>query len=59
MAAIAPAKAYIAKNYPTAKLHGVGIIHVSNQPDRYMAVFEQDGKRMQLAFDSQGNPVQK
>ena len=55
-AGIAAAQAYIAKTYPTAKLQIVGL--VKNQPDRYHAIFVQDGKRLQLFFDGQGQPVQ-
>jgi len=50
------AKAYIAKKYPHAKLQLVG--PAEGQADRYRAVFEEGGKRMQLLFDGKGQPVQ-
>jgi len=50
-------KAYMTKNYPTAKLQMVG--PAKNQPGRYHTIFEQDGKRLQLFFDGQGNPVKE
>jgi hypothetical protein len=57
LAGMAAAKAYIAKNYPTAKMQMVG--PANNKPGRYHAIFVQDGKRLQLFFDGQGNPVQE
>jgi hypothetical protein len=55
-AGIAAAQAYLAKNYPTAKMQMVG---AAKQPGRFHAIFEQDGKRLQLFFDGQGNPVKE
>jgi hypothetical protein len=55
-AGVAAAQAYIAKTYPTAKIQAVGL---TKQPGRYHAIFEQDGKRLQLFFDGQGNPVKE
>ena len=52
----AAVQAYMAKNYPTAKIQAVGL---TKQPGRYHAIFEQDGKRLQLFFDGQGNPVKE
>jgi hypothetical protein len=56
-AGMAAAKAYLTKNYPTAKLQMVG--PAKNQPGRYQTIFVQDGKRLQLFFDGQGNPVKE
>lgn len=56
-AAIAAVQAYMTKNYPTAKVQMVG--PAKNQPGRYHTIFEQDGKRLQLFFDGQGNPVKE
>jgi hypothetical protein len=56
-AGIAAAQAYLAKTYPTAKLQMVG--PAKDKPGRYHAIFVQDGKRLQLFFDGQGNPVQE
>lgn len=50
------AKAYMAKNYPTAKMQMVG---PAKQPGRFQTIFVQDGKRLQLFFDGQGNPVKE
>ena len=50
------AKAYIARKYPNAKLQAVG---PAKQPGRFFTTFEQDGKRLQLFFDGQGNPVKE
>jgi len=55
-AGMAAAKAYLAKNYPTAKMQMVG---PAKQPGRFQTIFEQDGKRLQLFFDGQGNPVKE
>ncbi len=55
-AGMAAAKAYLARNYPNAKLQAVGL---AKQPGRYHTIFEQDGKRLQLFFDGQGNPVKE
>jgi hypothetical protein len=55
-AGMAAAQAYIAKNYPTAKMQMVG---PAKQPGRFQTIFEQDGKRLQLFFDGQGNPVKE
>ncbi|MBJ6143996.1 hypothetical protein [Hymenobacter sp. BT559] len=56
-AAIAAVQAYMTKNYPAAKMEMVA--PAKNQPGRYHTIFEQDGKRMQLFFDGQGNPVKE
>jgi hypothetical protein len=55
-AGMAAAKAYLAKKYPNAKIQSVG---PAKQPGRYHTTFEQDGKRLQLFFDDQGNPVKE
>jgi hypothetical protein len=55
-AGMAAVQAYMAKNYPDAKIQAVGL---TKQPGRYHAIFEQDGKRLQLFFDGQGNPVKE
>ncbi|MGI4867204.1 MAG: hypothetical protein ACRYFZ_25025 [Janthinobacterium lividum] len=55
--AISAAAAYITKNYPGAKQEGVSI--VPKQPNRYRAVFTEGGKRMQLLFDGNGQPVKQ
>lgn len=55
-AGIAAAQAYLTKNYPTAKMQAVG---PAKQPGRFFAIFEQEGKRLQLLFDGQGNPVKE
>jgi hypothetical protein len=55
-AGVAAAKAYIAKNYPNAKLQMVG--PAKGQPGRYQTIFEEGGKRLQLLFDGNGQPVQ-
>jgi hypothetical protein len=55
--AVTAIKAYMAKNYPTAKLEMVG--PASGQADRYQSIFEQGGKRLQLFFDGQGQPVKQ
>lgn len=54
-AAIADVQAYMAKTYPSAKLDFVG--PVRDKADRYQAVFTDGGKRLQLFFDGQGQPV--
>lgn len=56
-AAVAAIKAYLTKNYPTAKLEMVG--PAQNKPGRYQAIFEQSGQRQQLLFDDQGQPVKE
>ena len=56
-AAIAAAQAYLTKTYPNAKLEMVGPYR--NQANRYMAIFTDGGKRLQLLFDGQGQPVQQ
>jgi hypothetical protein len=55
-AGISAVQAYMAKNYPTAKVEMVG---PAKQPGRFVTTFEQDGKRLQLFFDGQGNPVKE
>lgn len=55
-AAVAAIQAYLTKNYPSAKLSMVG--PVRDKADRYQAIFEDGGKRLQLVFDGQGQPVQ-
>jgi len=54
---MAAAKAYITKNYPNAKLQIVG--PAQGQAGRYQAVFEEGGKRLQLLFDGNGQPVRQ
>jgi hypothetical protein len=56
-AAVAAVQAYLTKTYPTAKLQMVG--PVKGQADRYQAIFEEGGKRLQLFFDGQGQPVKQ
>lgn len=55
--AVAAVQAYLAKTYPAAKLQMVG--PVTGKTDRYQAIFEEGGKRLQLLFDGQGQPVQQ
>jgi hypothetical protein len=55
-AGISAVQAYMAKNYPNAKVEIVGL---AKQPGRFFTTFEQDGKRLQLFFDGQGNPVKE
>ena len=56
-AAIAAARAYVAKHYPQAELESTFV--VPGQPDRYRAIFKESGQRRQLLFDGQGQPVQE
>ena len=56
-ATVAAIQAYLTKTYPSAKLSLVG--PVRNKADRYQAIFEDGGKRLQLFFDGQGQPVQQ
>jgi hypothetical protein len=56
-AAVAAIQAYMAKTYPSAKLAMVGPLR--EKADRYQAIFTDGGKRLQLLFDGQGQPVQQ
>jgi hypothetical protein len=56
-AGMAAVQAYMTKNYPSAKVQLIA--PTPKQPGRYYTVFVQDGKRLQLFFDGQGNPVQQ
>lgn len=56
-AAMAAAKAYIAKTYPNAQLQLVG--PAQGQNGRYQAVFTEGGQRLQLLFDGNGQPVRQ
>ncbi len=56
-AAVAAAKAYVTKTYPTAKLEMVG--PAKEQPGRYRAIFTDHDQRLQLLFDGQGQPVKE
>jgi len=56
-AAIAAMKAYMAKNYPSAKLQILG--PAKDQPGRYQTIFTDGDQRLQLFFDGQGNPVKE
>jgi hypothetical protein len=54
-AAIAAITAYMAKTYPAAKLEFIS--PHKEQADRYLATFSNGGKRLQLLFNGQGQPV--
>jgi hypothetical protein len=54
-AAVAAVQAYMAKTYPSAKLEMIG--PARDKADRYQAIFTDGGKRLQLFFDGQGQPV--
>ncbi|MGI4761785.1 MAG: hypothetical protein ACRYF0_13840 [Janthinobacterium lividum] len=56
-AAVAAIQAYLTKTYPSAKLSMVG--PARDKADRYQAIFEDGGKRLQLFFDGQGQPVKE
>jgi hypothetical protein len=56
-AAVAAIKAYMIKTYPAAKLQIVG--PYQQQAGRYQAIFTDGGKRLQLLFDGQGQPVKQ
>ena len=49
------AKAYVLKTYPSAKLQMVA--PARDKPGYYQTVFIDGGKRLQLLFDGQGQPV--
>ncbi|AMR28096.1 hypothetical protein A0257_14020 [Hymenobacter psoromatis] len=55
--AVAAIMAYMTKAYPAAKLEIVG--PVEGQAGRYRAIFKQNGQRLQLLFDGQGQPVKE
>ncbi|WP_223652905.1 hypothetical protein [Hymenobacter psoromatis] len=56
-AAMAAVQAYMVKTYPNAKLQIVG--PDKQRADHYRAFFEQNGQRMQLLFDANGQPVKE
>jgi hypothetical protein len=56
-AAVAAIKAYMTKTYPAAMLQIVG--PYQQQVGRYQAIFTDGGKRLQLLFDGQGQPVKQ
>ena len=56
-AAVAAVQSYIKQHYPAAKLET--IMPTKGQADRYTAVYEENGKRLQLLFDDKGNPVER
>ncbi|MGI4833728.1 MAG: hypothetical protein ACRYFK_09730 [Janthinobacterium lividum] len=56
-AAVAAATAYVAQHYPTAKLEMV--FPVKDKTDRYNATFINNGQRVYLLFDGQGQPVEQ
>jgi hypothetical protein len=55
MAAVEAAKAYITSHYPSAKLEMIALAR--NKPGYYQTFFTDGGKRLQLLFDGQGQPV--
>lgn len=56
-AAMEAAKAYLLKTYPSAKLEILG--PARGKPGLYQAFFTNGGKRLQLLFNGQGQPVQE
>lgn len=54
-AAMAAARAYVEKTYPSAKLQS--IYEDKKQAGRYVARFEEGGQTKELHFDGQGQPV--
>jgi hypothetical protein len=56
-AAVAAVQSYIKQHYPAVKLES--IFPAKGQTDRYTAIFEESGKRLQLLFDGKGNPVEQ
>lgn len=56
-AAVAAATAYVAQHYPASKLEMV--FPVKGQANRYNATFTNNGQRVYLLFDGQGNPVEQ
>ncbi|MFD1467626.1 hypothetical protein ACFQ48_05285 [Hymenobacter caeli] len=54
-AAMAAARAYIEKTYPSAKLKSV--YEDKNKAGRYVARFTEGGQTKELRFDGQGQPV--
>ncbi|MBO2030213.1 hypothetical protein J4D99_02325 [Siccationidurans ginsengisoli] len=57
VAGVEAAKAYILKTYPSAKLEMVG--PARDKPGYYQTFFTDGGKRLQLLFDGQGQPVKQ
>ena len=56
-AAVTAVQAYMRKTYPAAKVEMVGPDKV--RADHYRAFFEQNGQRLQLLFDANGQPVKE
>ena len=56
-AAMTAVRSYVQQHYPAAKLES--IFQAKGQTDRYTAIFEDSGKRLQLLFDGKGNPVEQ
>ena len=56
-AATAAATAYVTQHYPAAKLESVG--PVQGKTNRYRAFFTNDGKRVYLLFDGNGQVVEQ
>ena len=56
-AAVAAAQAYMTKAYPDAKLQFIA--PDKQRADHYRAFFEQNGQRLQLLFDANGQPVKE
>lgn len=54
-AAVAAVQTYMQQRYPAAKVEA--IFPVKDKADRYTAVYEENGQRLQLLFDGKGNPV--
>lgn len=54
-AAIAAAQAYVAQHYPAAKLESA--FPAKGKTDRYQVFFTNNGQRVYLLFDGQGQPV--
>lgn len=55
--AMAAAQAYVTQHYPAAKLEAV--FPVKNKTDRYNVTFTNEGQRVYLLFDGQGQPVER